>query len=29
MAASVYCVDCGNNARRSCCDWSDSPTGLL
>ena len=29
MAASAYRVDCGNIARRSCCDGNYAPTGHL
>ena len=29
MAASTYRVDCGNFARRSCCDGNYAPTGHL
>jgi len=29
IAMSVYHVDCGNIAHWSCCDWNDTPSGLL
>ena len=29
MAVSVYCIDSGNIAQRSCCDWNDTPPGCF